>query len=377
MLPEPRREVLKQMPAVHGGLDFEELRRLGLRAEEVLDFSTCTNPYGPSPLVRNAIAQVAIGQYPDRQALAFREALAESLGVSTSAILVGNGSSELIWLTALAFLRERDKVLVLGPTYGEYARAAEIMGACVTMLHADEERNFILDEEEINRNLNRLQPGLVFLSNPNNPVGTIIPPDVIRKWANAYPQTLFVVDEAYLAFAPHIITAMTPSCDNLLILRSMTKDYGLAGLRLGYAVGHEELIAKLARVQPPWSVNTLAQAAGGVALRDQNHLERSLNLVRRAKTELVLALAELGLETVPSAVHYFLVRVGDGAGFRASLLSGGILVRDCASFGLSEFVRIGTGCPQHNARLVKAIRELSSYPIYRFAPANSAVAAKR
>jgi histidinol-phosphate/aromatic aminotransferase/cobyric acid decarboxylase-like protein len=144
----------------------------------------------------------------------------------------------------------------------------------------------------------------------------------------------------------------------VLVLRSMTKDFALAGLRLGYAVGAEELIASLARVRPPWSVNALAQAAGVAALHDREHLARSLELLAAAKGELMAALTALGMRVLPSAAPFFLVRVGDGAAVRLALLRQGILVRDCASFGLPEFIRICPRRPEENARLVAALREV-------------------
>ncbi|MFQ5856527.1 MAG: pyridoxal phosphate-dependent aminotransferase [Anaerolineae bacterium] len=193
--------------------------------------------------------------------------------------------------------------------------------------------------------------------------GIILPPEFIATWAHAHPQTLFVVDEAYLRFAPGLRSTLTVDEENILVLRSMTKDYALAGLRLGYAVGHEAVIAALARVRPPWNVNALAQAAGVAALSDEAHLQRSLSRLAEAKQALVAGLSELGLVPLPSAVHFFQVPVGDGAAFRRVLLSHGILVRDCASFGLPAYVRIATRRPEENAHLLNALRS-TQYAIH-------------
>jgi histidinol-phosphate/aromatic aminotransferase/cobyric acid decarboxylase-like protein len=135
----------------------------------------------------------------------------------------------------------------------------------------------------------------------------------------------------------------------------MTKDFGLAGLRLGYAVGDEEVLELLRTVQPPWSVNAMAQAAGTAALGDPAHRQRSLELLAQAKEDLTLGLARLGLTPVPSATHFFLVRVGDGAAFRQALLRRGVLVRGCTSFALPGHVRIATRRPEENERLLAAI----------------------
>jgi threonine-phosphate decarboxylase len=356
-----RGEVLELPAAVHGSLDFEELRHLGLRPDDVLDFSANINPYGPSETVRQAVARAPLDRYPDRECLALRAALADSLGVPPERIVPGNGSSELIWLAALAFLRPGDPVLVLGPTFCEYARASRLAGASVVTRLAEEERGFIPDPTEVGRHLQALcsrGPGLVFLANPNNPTGSTLAPEVLQTWAREYPRTLFVVDEAYLPFAAGLGSAIGGG-ENILVLRSMTKDFGLAGLRLGYAVGAERLIAPLRRAQPPWSVNALAQAAGVAALRDPAHRRDSLERLARAGQELARGLTQKGLPPVPSAVHFFLVRVGDGSTFRRALLRRGVLVRDCASFGLPAFVRIAARAPRDNERLLAAVREVT------------------
>jgi histidinol-phosphate aminotransferase len=355
---EPRSSVRDMPLAVHGAPDHAELRRLGLHPAEVVDFSTNINAYGPSPAVRDAVARTPLDRYPDHEALALRAALAEYLGVSPQRILAANGSSELIWLAALAFLRPHDRVLVLGPTFAEYARMAALMDARLRTRLAREENDFALSLPEVSDDLDRWQPRLIFLCNPNNPTGTILDPHAIADWAFAHPHTLFIVDESYRAFASALGSAADFTCDNVLVLRSMTKDFALAGLRLGYAVGAEELIASLARVRPPWSVNALAQAAGVAALHDREHLARSLELLAAAKGELMAALTALGMRVLPSAAPFFLVRVGDGAAVRLALLRQGILVRDCASFGLPEFIRICPRRPEENARLVAALREV-------------------
>jgi histidinol-phosphate/aromatic aminotransferase/cobyric acid decarboxylase-like protein len=152
---------------------------------------------------------------------------------------------------------------------------------------------------------------------------------------------------------------MTIACPNILVLRSMTKDCGLAGLRLGYAVGQESVIASLRQVQPPWSVNALAQAAGIAALGDVSHRQRCLENLPLAKHDLIAGLEAKRLTVVPSHAHFFMVKVGDGAAFRAALLRRSLLVRACASFGLPAFVRIATREPDQNLRLLAAIEEVA------------------
>jgi histidinol-phosphate aminotransferase len=354
MPPEPRPPLADLPPAVHGALDFGELRRLGLDPNEVLDFSANTNPFQPSSAVRAALANIPLDRYPDRDALGFRSAGAEVLGVPVERILAGNGASELIWLAALAFIRPGDSVLIVGPTYSEYARAAALMGGEVTTWRAREENRFEPDPRAVAVELERRRPRAVFVCNPNNPTGAAFDPDALTALAARCPATLFVVDEAYLPFALGLRSVLTAPAGNVLVLRSLTKDCGLAGLRLGYAVGPEPVIEALHRAQPPWSVNTLAQAAGVIVMREAP----SLTPLQQAQETLRTRLTALGLRPMPSAAPFFLVRVGDGAAFRRSLLVRRILVRDCASFGLPEYVRISPRRPEENERLLAAVGEV-------------------
>jgi histidinol-phosphate aminotransferase len=356
MRPEPRPELLHIPDAIHGALDFEELDRLGLAPEAVLDFSVNGNPYGPSPRVGEAIARVPYDRYPDREALALRRVLATHLAVTPDQLLIGNGSTELVWLVALAFVRAGDSVVLVGPTFGEYTRAAVLMGAHLCHYTAPPEA-FRVVTSDVTRLLGQAQPRLVFLCNPNNPTGTYIAPDTIAHWAAAWPGTLFIVDEAYLTFAAEAPSVLPVMRHNMLVLGSMTKAYALAGLRLGYAVGAPDLLDALRRARPPWSVNALAQAAGIAAVQDTAHLTACLTHIAQAKPDLIAGLHALGLAPVPSTTHFFLVRVGHAAACRQALLGRGILVRDCASFGLPAYIRVATRRPADNARLLAALAE--------------------
>jgi L-threonine-O-3-phosphate decarboxylase len=355
VLPEPRPELLRVSDVVHGALDFVELEHLGLAPEDVLDFSVNGNPYGPSPDIWKSLTRVPLERYPDREALALRRVLAGHLGIPAEAIMVGNGSAELLWLAALAFLRPDDTVLIVGPTFGEYARAAALMGAQLQFWAAQPEDEFAVDPASILQSLHSLKPRLVFLCNPNNPTGTYLAADAIATWASMWPQTLFVVDEAYLHFASSAVSVLGTQAANMLILRSMTKAYALAGVRLGYAVSHPQVISMLARVRPPWNVNALAQAAGIAALQDQAHLSQSLRLLTHAKAVLVHSLRALDLTLISSTTHFFLIKVRDATALRRALLQRGILVRDCTSFGLPEYIRVATRRPEENARLAAAL----------------------
>lgn len=357
--PLVRPEIWTTPAAHHGAFDYAELEQLHLKPEAVLDFSVNSNPFGPSPRVRRALAEIPLDCYPDREAIALRRALAERLDVAPEQLVVGNGTSELLWLAAFAFLRKNDRVLIIGPTFGEYARVAALMGARVYHWTARPEQNFEVGAEEVARTLRETHPTLVFICNPNNPSGTVVAREVLIGWAAAHPETLFVVDEAYHFFVPGFETVVA-SQENVLVVRSMTKDYALAGLRLGYAGGMPTLIEALARVRPAWNVNALALAAGLVALEDDEYQQHCLAALMEAKQALVGGLTDLGWTPLPSAVHFFLMQVGEGAALRRALLRQGILVRDCASFGLPAYVRIATRRPEENARLLAALRTMAA-----------------
>ncbi|MCX6065542.1 MAG: histidinol-phosphate transaminase [Chloroflexi bacterium] len=347
-------------PATHGALDFAELERLGLSAESVLDFSVNSNPFGPSPAVRAAVAATPLDRYPDRESLSLRRALAERLKILPQQIVIGNGTAELIWLTAFASLKAGDEVLILGPTFGEYQRAVDLMAATSQHWNALPAAGFAFDVPEITRILDSVQFRAVFLCNPNNPTGQVLPNAAIYAWAEAHPQTLFIVDEAYLAFVPGMESVLSTGRANLLVLRSMTKDYALAGLRLGYAAGDERLIQALTSVRPAWNVNALAQAAGMATLTDEAHQQATLAQLQQEKHFLLNGLRDLGFTPVTSQAQFFLVPVpaGNATVFRQSLLPQGILVRDCASFGLPNHIRISPRTRDENLRLLEALKHV-------------------
>lgn len=358
--PQPRPQIATLPDVAHGALDFGELERAGLRPHDVIDFSVNSNPFGPSPRVRQALRAIPPERYPDRHCLALRRALAARHNLAIEHILIGNGAAELIWLVALAWLDPQRSAFIVGPTFGEYARAARLMGAPAHTWTASPARNFDVDLADVEQALAAQQPAVVFWCNPNNPTGVFVPDAALNALAARHPATLFVVDEAYRRFVagrperPLDMSALPP---NLLILRSMTKDYALAGLRLGYAVGRAEVIQALAAAQPPWSVNAAAQAAGLAALDDDAHVTDTLARLAAITPAFQADLRRAGLRVWPSATHFFLAQVGDGARFRRALLRAGVQVRDCASFGLPDCVRIATRRPEENARLLEAVQQ--------------------
>jgi len=345
-------------PAIHGALDFAELERLGLHPDDVLDFSVNSNPFGASPKVWDAIRQTPLERYPDRESIVLRRELSQRLDVSAEQIVVGNGTAELIQLAAFALLRGGKKVLVAEPTFGEYERAVRLMSGNLHRWQAVTETGFAFRPDEIQQILSRQNIRMMFVCNPNNPTGQILPLDVLDGWTEDFPNTLFIVDEAYLAFVPDMKSAITLRRKNILTLRSMTKDYAIAGLRLGYAVADEAIIQSLVNIRPAWNVNALAQSAGLAALQDEAHQRETLSQLQIEKQKLITGLQDLGFNPVPSHTNYFLLPVTSGADFRQKLLTHGILVRDCASFGLPAFIRIATRTAEENTRLLESIKQV-------------------
>lgn len=358
-MPVAPRGVLEglDVPA-HGGLDHAELESLGLQAGDIVDFSANLNPWGAPQGVRDAIAQAEISCYPDSEAIALRRALAARLGIAIDNIIAGNGSSELLWLIGMAFIDAGDRVLIVGPTFGEYERVGRLAGAEVAIHRARAGNDFRHDVRLLSQLIEQWRPKVVFLCNPNNPTGLYLDRESVTRLAASACDSLLVLDEAYVGFVEQPWTSLDLLPQGILVLRSLTKDYGLAGLRLGYAVGEAETIVALGKVRPPWNVNAAAQAAGLACLSDEEHVACSRRRLAESKEYLVGELGRLGLRVLPSDTSFFLVEVDDAQQLRARLLRQGLLVRDCHSFGLPRFVRIAARTMPECKRLVAAVGAL-------------------
>ena len=355
----PKHEIEEIEACFHGGPVHAELESMSIAPEEVMDFSVCSNPYPLPGVLKKRLSDIAISQYPDSEATVFREVLARKLGVTPANILAGSGSTELIRLIALAYFGHGDSVLILKPTYGEYEVACRITGAEVIEQKAGGEDNFRLSPDKIGGFIRHHRPKGIFICNPNNPTGQYLSRQEIDVILQSCPDSLLILDEAYVAFVEGAWSSVDLiGRDNMIVLRSMTKDYALAGLRLGYAIANENIINTLRRICPPWNVNIVAQEAGIIALKADRFLEQCLKRLRKSKKYLIDELRRTGLEPLSSQANYFLVKVGDGRAFRQALLRHGILVRDCASFGLPEYIRIAPGTMPECRKLIDAIRLL-------------------
>ncbi len=353
-------------PSIHGARDYTELARLGINPDAVIDFSDNSNPYGPHPAVLEAVSAAVntptVARYPDRDCLALRQAMANEEHTPTTCLLPTNGASELIQLIALAFVEPGSRHLILAPTFGEYSRAIQLMGGKIHEHRPGSENPTLrFNADAVAAAIRTLQPNGIWLCNPNNPTGQQWSAAELSCLRAADPdnQALWVIDESYRYFTVNQNSGGGMSqTKNTIIIRSLTKEYGLAGLRLGYAVAAPALIAALQAVQPPWSVNSLAQVAGVAALQPEIVIwrEQSMAQLHQHAAGLWQNLSTMGLDVLPTSTAYTLINVGDAAQFRRSLLNHGLLVRDCASFGLPKHIRIAVQLPAENEKLLTAVR---------------------
>ena len=348
----------------HGGNIFTVARTLGVVPGQVLDFSASINPLGMSPIVRKALicSLDALGHYPDTSHKELKQALAKHHGLPPSHFTIGNGSTELIY--HLPAMLPGKKALIISPSFSEYARALNQQHWTVQHFILTPENNFLIDTDELERVLAGGFDAL-FICNPGNPNGTLYPQRVIEKINSLCLSagTFMVLDEAFMDFceeasAKHMIV----HSDNAIVLRSMTKFFGIPGLRLGYAISAATLAENLDSMGGPWSVNTLALAAGTAALQDVQHNQESLDFIRAERSWLFDGMAQFPqLKPYSSTVNYLLVEIIEGMTARElkdRLLPHRILIRDCSSFmGLSEkFFRVAVRTSDENNRLLKCLR---------------------
>ena len=281
-----------------------------------------------------------------------------SLSVGIENLLVGNGSTELIHLLPRACLSQGNRCLIFSPTFGEYASASELAGAEVHFVHSHPAQSFNWPLCEALQAIEQLRPSVVFPCNPNNPTGVYLGSDYIAQLIEVVgAEELLVLDDAYVPFADGQWDSLSLfDSGNIAILRSMTKDHALAGLRLGYVVAHPKLISAVRKIQPAWSVNAVALAADVAALEDDSHVLAAGETIKKARAYLYRELRSLGISTTDSSANFLLAHVGDAARIRSALLRRRIAVRDCASFGLPVCIRIAVRKPEECTQLMSALR---------------------
>lgn len=321
----------------------------------MIDLSASLNPLGPHPAALEAARRCELGRYPEPGARQFIIAAAKRHRLDGDCIVPTPGASSGLWLCAVALLERGKLCLALGPCFGEYRRLAEIAGA-----EYDEVKVWPPDQQSplygIEIALAR-QPAMLMLANPSNPGGQALSGSSVRRLCERGPQTMFVIDEAFASFAPAGTSLLEtgPPPMNAMVVRSLTKDLAMPGLRMGYIVGDADLASQLNGVLPAWPLSAPAIAAAVAGLDDPSHVEVGALLGRQHVAELAEALAAAGAVPFPSEANY-LVAHAPTAG--AELLRGGIAVRDCTSFGLPGHVRLAAPRRDEMKAVVTAIAGL-------------------
>ncbi len=340
-------------------------RETGFAEHDIIKLASNENPLGMPETAQRAIA-AAVSQaarYPDGSAYLLKDALARRLGVEPAWITVGNGSNDLLEMAAAAVLAPGRSSVFAQYSFGAYALATQSRGARAIVVAA---RDYGHDLDAMVRAV-EADTRLVYVANPNNPTGTFLQASALEAFlARVAPEVLVVLDEAYNEYLPpplrYDALAWVRRYPNLLVTRTFSKAYGLAGLRVGYGVAQPELGALLDRVRLPFNVSNIAQAAACAALEDTGFVQRSYELNRDGLRMLTEGLRALGREVVPSFANFVLVHVGPATRVYEQLLARGVIVRPVGGYGLLEWLRVSVGLPQENARFLQAIAGVLARP---------------
>jgi histidinol-phosphate aminotransferase len=334
-------------------------RELGLRS--IIKLASNENPLGPPRSVQKALKKAIeeISLYPDGGQFRLKAALAKHLGVTVREIIPGNGSNEIIELILRGFVREGDRVITSEKSFLVYGLASRTLGADfveVPMI------DFKYDLSAIAGAVDQ-RTRVIFIANPNNPTGTYVDRDEVLEFLDSIPpQVLVCFDEAYFEFVeakdfPSTLNYLRRG--NVVILRTFSKCYGLAGLRLGYGIADERIVTYLNKIRQPFNVNALAQAAGVAALADKDYLRETQRLTWEGKRTLYEEFKKLSLEYVPSEANFILVNVKrDGESLFQKLLQKGVIVRSMKPYGLTQWVRVSIGSAKENKKFIKELKKV-------------------
>ena len=354
-------DYIRAIMAYQPGKPISELaREMGIAEESIVKLASNENPLGMSVRARDA-AIAAIGEisrYPDGGAFALKKALCARFGVKPEQLVIGNGSNDILELASQAFLAPGLSAVYSRHAFAVYPLATNARGARGIEVAA---KNFGHDLDAMAAAIEP-QTRVVFIANPNNPTGTFVPGAELEAFLARVPRhVLVVLDEAYTEYlAPeqrYDSIAWLARFPNLLVSRTFSKAYGLAGLRVGYAIAHPEVADLMNRVRQPFNVSSVALAAAEAALDDDEFLARSAEVNRRGMAQLVAAFRELGLEWIPSAGNFVTFKVGDAIGVNQALLRQGVIVRPIAAYGMPHWLRVSIGLPEENTRFIEALRQ--------------------
>lgn len=342
------------------GKPIEEVKReFGLT--DVIKLASNENPLGPSPLALEAMREHLgdIGYYPDGHCTILREKLSQKLGFSPNCFVFGNGVDELIHFIGLTFLEEGDEMLTVEPSFSRYDASALLNKAVCRKVPL---KDFQYDVDALLSAINE-RTKLIFLANPNNPTGTFLSEEGLKRLLEKAEGKLLVLDEAYFEFVdapnfPNSLSFLREGRD-IIVLRTFSKIYGLAGLRVGYGVGKEETVMAMEHIREPFNVNYLAQVAAASALDDVEHLKRTQQTVWEGKRYLYQQLEEMGLFYLPSQANFlFLDLKKDSREVFQALLREGVIVRTGDIFGFPSFLRVTIGTREQNERFIRALKKV-------------------
>jgi len=350
-----------KIKAYQPGKPIEEVKR-EFRLKNVIKLASNENPLGPSPKAVEAIRGYAskINFYPDGGSYYLKKALGEKLGVKEESIILGNGSDEIVSLITRIFLQKGDEAIMGDPSFLMYKIDAQLSRANVASVPL---KSFRLDLSEMSKVVGS-KTKLIFISNPNNPTGTIITEDEVEHFLRDIPpRILAIFDEAYYEYVedtnyPQSIDLLDGN-SNIIILRTFSKIYGLAGLRVGYGVSSPEIIELLNKARPPFNVNSLAQVAALASLEDKDQVNRSKILVREGKEFLYSNLRRLKIFFIPTQANFILIKVGKKAkDVAAKLLKKGIIVRGMRAYNLPHCIRVTIGTKPQNEEFIKNLQTI-------------------
>ena len=337
----------------------ETARELGLDPETIVKLASNENPLGPAPAAIEAMKSEAAGVhiYPDGGGYKLRQALADHHGLGLENVVLGNGSNEIIELLCHCFLNPKAELIAAEHAFVVYKLMATLFGAKYVEV-ADPD--FIHDLEGMADAITE-DTRLVFIANPNNPTGTMVNQEALDRFMDRLPDhVVAVLDEAYYEFlddAPDTVKYVREG-RNVCVLRTFSKAYGLAGFRIGYGLASPQVAAILQKARQPFNANSMAQAAALAAMNDSEHVAKTMQTNREGLAYYEQAFAARGLEYVPSAANFVLVKVGDGDDLFAKMLRKGVIVRAMSGYKLPEWVRISIGTMPENERCIEVLDEV-------------------
>jgi histidinol-phosphate aminotransferase len=353
---------LEKLPVYQPGRPIEEVaRELNLPADSIIKLASNENPLGPSRLALAAMKKALTHAhlYPDGNAFYLKQKLAAKLGVTPANLALGNGSNEIIEFLGHALLSSEAEVVVSQYCFAVYPIVTALFGGKLVTVPA---KGYGHDLDAMLAAITA-KTRIIFVANPNNPTGTMVSPEALKRFIDAVPpRVVIALDEAYIEFlenqldlVPEVASGLRP---NLILMRTFSKIYGLAGLRIGYGIGHPALIAALEKVRQPFNINAISQAGALAALDDTKHVERTQRINKRGLKFFTRACKQLQLEFVPSAANFLLIRVGDGAGVFSAMQKLGVITRPMGGYQLGEWLRISIGTPQENQRCLAALQQV-------------------